>query len=397
MRRLSADYIFINKYKFLPKGIINIDDAGVIHSIEDTAGKLSETANLEYYNGILVPGFVNTHCHLELSYLKGVINKNKGLHGFIKEIMIAKKTIPDNLHDLLERADAEMRAEGIVAVGDISNTDTTFNLKRQSSIYYHSFLELYNSGQKPVNEIITKGLKLKKSLGSLSGNFVPHAPYSVAPKLFTAINKLNSTNPKSIISIHNQETEAENKLFKTQSGLLYDTFVKIGFDFSTFNFENKSSLRSVMKQLPKDKNILFIHNTFTQENDIDFAENYSNSIYFTFCPASNLYIEGCLPDIPLFFDKNVKICIGTDSYASNTRLSILHELKIIHKNFPKIPLGELLEAASLNGAKALNINHIYGSIETGKNPGINLLTNIDYENMHITSESNVINLTPRIP
>ncbi len=388
MRHLSADYIFINKNKFLKRGILSIDKNNVICDVIDTAGNIKEVENLEYYNGIITPGFVNAHCHLELSYLKGVISRGGGLSEFISEI-VRKPTPPHNLSDIIMRADAEMQAEGIVAVGDISNTDSSFEVKQKSPIFYHNFLELFGDTQSKITASIAKAKRIKDNYKKLIINLVPHAPYSCSPKLFEEINKLNSRNEATVISIHNQETEVENDLFNSQNGALHDSFIKRGFDFSSFAFCKKNSLQSILQFLPNDKNILLIHNTFTQDSDIDFAESYSDSIYWTFCPSANLYIENKLPDLDIFFRKAVKTCIGTDSYASNTRLSILHELKLIHQNFPNISLGELLQSACLNGAEALNIASKYGSIEVGKSPGINLIKNIDYKNLQITANSEV--------
>ncbi|MDA3778703.1 MAG: hypothetical protein PF487_00480 [Bacteroidales bacterium] len=86
MRRISANYVFPVSGKALKNGIVEIDDEGIIRNIIDTHGKLNESRKLEFYNGIIVPGFVNTHCHIELSYLKNKIKKGTGLAEFIKQV-----------------------------------------------------------------------------------------------------------------------------------------------------------------------------------------------------------------------------------------------------------------------------------------------------------------------
>lgn len=387
MRKLSADYIYSPEGKFLRKAIIIVDDNGVIKEIKKTHGNLQETPSLEYYNGILIPGFVNTHCHSELSHMKGMITGKKGLPAFLHEV-ISKRFEPDNLNDIIERANLEMAANGIVAVGDISNQSDSFGMKRKSNIHYHTFIELFTSDDKNIPDLIKKSEVVKSMLQELPGNYVPHASYSVSEKLFEEINKLNDTKD-TIISIHNQETESEDELYLSQSGELYEQLKAIGFNYDNFNFCNKNSIQTYLPKLSNDKNILLIHNTYTKEQDIDFAENYSKKLYWVFCPASNLIIENNLPNIPLFFDKNVKTCIGTDSYASNTELSVLHELKIISKHFSEIKLNNLLDSACINGAKALNIEANYGSLSPGKKPGINLISEIDYNQMKLTDDSDV--------
>lgn len=388
MRRISATYIYTGK-KILKNGIIELDQEGNVSNIIDTNGKLSEEQSLEYYSGVIVPGFVNAHCHLELSHMKGMIDNKtvKGLPGFIDEI-ISKRNFPNDLEDKIQKADREMQINGIVAVGDISNTDDSFKVKQKSKIYYNTFVETFTINNELAEEAFQTATdniqKLKNR--NLEGTIVPHASYSVPDALYERISNFNEEQKK-VISIHNQETPGEDEMITDQTGPLAEVMQNKGFEFSDFSFPGNSSLESNLVRQNKNDNILLIHNTFSKEKDIEYAENFSDNIYWVFCPLSNLYIEKTLPNIPLFFDKGVKTCVGTDSYASNTELSILSELKSITKHFPKVSFEKLIESACLNGAKALNIEDKYGSIEIGKKPGINLISNFDFENMSLKEES----------
>jgi len=390
MRRLSAPYIFTGT-SVLKNGIIEIDSKGEILNVINTNGKLKETESLEYFSGVIVPGFVNAHCHLELSHMKGLImqDTSRGLPGFIDEI-ISKRNFSDNLQEKIINADSEMKRNGIVAVGDISNTDDSFKIKKESALFYHTFIEVLtinNQTAQSTYEKAVQNLNLLKNF-SLNGTIVPHAAYSVPDALYQTIIH-NRPESKQIISVHNQETESEDTFIRSKKGALAEVLRRKNFEFADFNFYEKSAIEHTLnKQRPKD-NILLIHNTFTGNENISFAENFSNNVYWVFCPLSNLYIENTLPDIKLFFDMGVKTCIGTDSYASNTELSILSELKIIVKHFPDIPFSKLIESACLNGAKALNINRKFGSIEVGKSPGINLIKSFDFTNMNLQESSKV--------
>ena len=136
MRRLSANYIYpINKPP-LKNGIVEISDDGKVQAIIDTKGELKESRNLEFYNGVITPGFVNTHCHLELSGLRGKLKQNAGLPNFLKEIInYRKQGSSKDSFKAIELYDGLMRQNGIVAVGDISNTDLTITTKIKSEIY----------------------------------------------------------------------------------------------------------------------------------------------------------------------------------------------------------------------------------------------------------------------
>ncbi|MCF6184162.1 MAG: amidohydrolase family protein [Bacteroidales bacterium] len=390
MKRISAEYIFTGK-KILKRGIIELNSNGEITKVTDTGGKISEQQSLEFYNGVIVPGFVNAHCHLELSHMKGMIKNTtvKGLPGFIDEI-ISKRNFPDNLQDYIEKADKEMQMKGIVAVGDISNTDDSFTIKKNSSIYYQTFIEAFTVSNEKVIETFEQAAnnyyKLKKL--NLSGTIVPHAAYTVPHNLYEMISKYKNETSK-IISVHNQETPGEDELIKNKTGTLAEVLIKKGFQLKDFSYPGNSALETNLYYLNKKDNILLIHNTFSKEKDIETAENFSDNIYWVFCPLSNLYIEKTLPNLPVFFKKNVKTCIGTDSYASNTELSILSEMKVIIENYPEIPFEQLIKSATINGAKALKIQNKYGSIETGKTPGLNLITKFDFEKMTLKPESSV--------
>lgn len=390
VRRISANYIFTGK-EILKKGIIELDETGKIKNVIDTDGNLKEQDSLEYFSGVIVPGFVNAHCHVELSHMKGAIDNNKiqGLPGFIDEI-ISKRNFPDDLEEKIEKADIEMQKNGIVAVGDISNTDDSFNIKKNSKIYYHTFVETFTINNKNAKNAFQAAKKNLEKLrnNNLKGTIVPHASYSVPDELYKKIKKFEKDVVK-IISIHNQETPDEDKTIQSKTGELADVLKNKGFELEDFSYKGNNALESTLLQQNKKNNILLIHNTFSENENIKYAEKFSDNIYWVFCPLSNLYIEKTLPDLPLFFGKNVKSCIGTDSYASNTELSILSELKTITEYFPEISFEKLIKSACLNGAKALKIDDKFGSIEQGKTPGINLISNFDFENMRLKKSSKI--------
>ena len=390
MRKISASYIFPVSSKPLKYGILAVSDEGEIIDIIDTGGELKESASMEYYNGILVPGFVNAHCHLELSYMKGLIDKANGLPDFLMQLSQKRRALPENLNEIIRSADNEMYAEGIVAVGDISNDDFSFHVKEKSKLYYHTFIEVYWPSPDRAKEVYYKGEKLFNQLNemNLPASIVPHTPYSVSPELFELVHQ-HANKFKRIFSIHNQETKSENELFKTHSGAICELFEKIGADMNSIKVTGKSSLQSVLSYFPSFQNILLIHNIYTEQSDIDIAKSQSEKLFWILCPNSNLIIENRLPDVELFIRNSLNIALGTDSYSSNTELSILGEIKTLAYNYPYLPLELLIKWGTLNGAKALEIDNKFGSFEIGKNPGINLITAIDFVNMKLTKESRV--------
>jgi len=391
MRTLSAHYIFDGKGNFLKNGIVKIDDQGTILELIDTNGNLQESEGIEFYNGIITPGFINAHCHLELSHMKNLVPQKQGLAAFIKNIIGHRGSSDERLHPAIANAIAEMKQQGIVAVGDISNREVTFAEKLKSDLYFYTFLECFGV-EEPADKMsleIANGL-YEKWKSQIPLTLVPHAAYSCSPLLLGKI-QISQEKRMGIYSIHNQECITENELFLKKTGNLHDGLVKMGMNLESLEYEGLNSVQTISKYFPQNRNKILVHNTFTSEKDIKFLfEGFEEeTLFWCLCPNSNLYIEDCLPNIDMFYAQNLQCVIGTDSYSSNTTLSILDELKTISQHFNKIPLNETLKWACFNGAKALSITERYGSIESGKKPGLNLVFDLDLSALTLLPESQV--------
>lgn len=385
MRKISADYIFPGNATPIKNGVIIVDDNGLILELLNPLQDAINWEEVEKYEGIICPGFVNAHCHLELSYLKGKLSKHTQLHNFVKEIISIRDnfTSEERTH-AIKIAQQEMINNGIVAVGDIANGNSTFSIKKNSKIKYHTFIEVFGSDPQIANEAFLHAKNTyNQYFDKNSASITPHATYSVSDNLTKLINQ-HATDNNSLISIHNQETASENSYFKEGKGSLF-SFLEIAKKTNnTFQPTGENALPSFLGKYKELSKILLIHNTFTNKKDIEWANDYSDNIYWCFCPNANLYIENTLPDFNLFIHE--KCTIGTDSLASNWSLSILDELKTITANYPSIPLEKLIQWATYNGAEFLGFNEL-GSIEINKKPGLNLITNIS--KLKLTSNSKI--------
>jgi cytosine/adenosine deaminase-related metal-dependent hydrolase len=371
MKKLSADFIF-DGFQLHENAVLIIDSDGTVEGIFPKSE--FETSEIEYYKGVLSPGFINAHCHLELSHLKNAIPEKTGLPGFIRKIPEIRYFEKEEIAAAIHNADRLMQENGIVAVGDIANTADTFLLKQQSSVFYHTFIEVYAFAPFKAQTVFEKAVQLLKTAhaNGLRASIVPHAPYSVSFRLFELLKNYYTENP-SVISIHNQETASENEMFIAGDGTLLNILEDFGNDISHWNPTGKSSVLSVVKYLNSHKNIIFVHNTFTSVNEIQLIKKKTDNAYWCLCPNANLYIENRLPAIDSMLSVTSNICIGTDSLASNHTLSVAEEIGVIQKHFPHIPLEKLLQFGTINGAKALKIEDVFGSFEKGKKPGVNLL------------------------
>ncbi|MGN6354687.1 MAG: amidohydrolase family protein [Parafilimonas sp.] len=379
-RKFKADFIFDGRKILGEDKVLITNENGLIETIVNEA---DAGDNVQTFKGLLSPGFINCHCHLELSHMKNVIETGTGLVDFLITVVGKRSFEKEIISEAITAADAEMYENGIVAVGDICNTTDAIPTKLKSKINYYNFIEtigfteeraavLFGRFQHLYKDFITAGLS--------NTSIVPHAPYTISGVMFKLINDFSAGK---IISIHNQETRAEDELYRENSGDFFRLYRHLNIDTKFFQAHNKNSLQSYLPLLNKAKALLLIHNTFTTQHDIDFTLRESKvneqDLFWCLCPNANLYIENQLPDIKLFTNNNCDIILGTDSYSSNYSLNLLNEMKTLQKHFPFLETERLLQWATSNGAAALGVYENSGSFEKGKRPGIVLINNLQHK------------------
>lgn len=387
MKHFSAQYVFTNTGPPLKRGIITTDDKGIILKVEDTGGKLVERESVEFHNGIIIPGFVNCHCHLELSHLKGLIPQGKGLAEFIKVIRSSRGTRSEIIPFSASSADEEMYREGIVLCADICNSRVTFELKKKSRIKYINLLEVFGIDREKADHRLEEILFLENIARdyALTCWIVPHSVYSLSLTLFRLLRLETAFNK--ITSVHFMETEAEKIFLGTHEGPILDSYRESGL--ATGELEMVSDhVTAVLNEITPSGNLMLVHNTYADRSVIKSVKK-RGMLYWCLCPGSNLYIENNLPPLDLLVEEECEIVIGTDSLASNNGLSIVEELKRLQKNWPSTPLEDLIIWATLNGAEALGEVDQFGTIESGKKPGLLLLQDLDLANLKLLPESNV--------
>lgn len=374
-RKLKGEALF-DGYKMQLGKVLILDERGIVEAVVDER----EAPDAELFDGILTPGFINCHCHLELSHMKSLIPEGTGLVDFVFSVVTQRHFKEEEILEAIAASEAEMQRNGIVAVGDICNNVLTLPQKEKGNLAYYNFIEA--SGWLPA----VAQTRFERALGIYHAfathhsplpnhqSIVPHAPYSVSPELW---QHLQPYFQNKVVSIHNQETAHEDEFFRQGSGDFKRMYDLMKIDNSHHQPTGKTSLQSYFKHLSEAASILLVHNTFTSPEDIDFVMRQTPrsqlQTFFCFCINANLYIEEALPPVEMLQERGCSIVLGTDSLASNWSLSILDEIKAFRKHFPAIPLEEMLGWATINGAKALGMESWLGSFEKGKQPGVNVL------------------------
>ncbi len=362
------------------------DDQQVLITREDGTIEgiipLSEAGDdVTYHEGILMPGLINCHCHLELSHLKDVIPPHTGLIEFLCSVVTKRGFDPAIIQQRIIEAEKEMADNGIMAVGDIGNTADTATVKSTSGIRWQNFVEVLSfTDEKSADNFkhysaVRDEMEQKTKANPVPHRsvLVPHAPYTISPKTFEAINAATAGQ---IISIHNQEHPAEDELYQTGGGEYLKLFKIFGIESSPFPVTGLSSIRSVLPYFNNGQTILLIHNTFMPESDVQFAQAYAKQhglkLVWCLCVNANLYIENKVPPVEMLIRNGCDIVLGTDSYSSNWQLSIAKEILAIREHFPDVPMENVLHWATAAGAKALGWEEL-GIFSKGNKPGLVLL------------------------
>ena len=377
---LTADSIH-DGFRFLPKGAaLEVSDDGTVVAVHESLGNM-EAKHME---GILCPGFVNVHCHLELSHLKGCFEEGKGLIPFLQKVPLLRTKFSEG-----EKKQARLAAydelvkNGVVAMGDIANVADTIDVRALDKLHVQTFVECigfldFNAAQRfqASKDVLEAFATQKGNTKKLRQTLVPHAPYSVSKTLFRLIDKEQEG---SLTSIHNQESEEENLFYQSKQGKVRKLLNGLGIDDKDFVPSGKNSLPTYIEWVSAAHPMIFVHNTCSNRADIQIAQKHFQETYWCLCPNANLFLENKLPDVCLMMDENATLCLGTDSLASNHQLSIMDEMLVLKKHFTFLNWETLLQWATFNGAKALQMEDELGSFELGKRPGILQIRNIDTE------------------
>lgn len=390
MKRFSAQYIITDSGTPLKRAIVTTEDDGTVVNVEDTLGDLQEKHSVEFHNGIIIPGFVNCHCHLELSHMKDAVRHGSGLTDFIEHIRDTRTTAIESIVTAAISADQDMYDAGVNLCADVCNTAITFNLKNKSRISYFNFLEVFGIDPAKAERRIAEIIKISEIADEmrLPSSLVPHSVYSLSLSLFRLLREKNNDNR--VTSIHFMESSGEADLVEKHSGDLMNSYRKSGLISSGIETV-KSHADAVLNEITGNGNLILVHNTFADRATIRKVKPRKN-LFWCLCPNSNLFIENKIPPLDLLMEEGCDIVLGTDSLASNNKLDILEELKILQFHYPALSITELVSWATVNGARALGMDEVFGNIEPGKRPGLLLLQNVDMQNMKLLPGSFVTRL-----
>ena len=366
--RYTAQLVYTLAGEPIPNGFVEVGEDGTV--LKTGVCGPSETVE----EGIICPGFVNAHCHVELSYMKGMFRKGTGMAGFIDQINELRDTssMEDKVNALKAAMDS-MWAQGVQAMADISNCADSFEVKASHPMYTRTFLEVFGANPEECSTVMSSVLELqaKADAMGLDAAPTPHSCYTMSPQLVTASSVAGLK--RGFLSFHSEESDEEEQMMRYGSGPMWDNRVRNGIPTppvtGTSSLEYFLSRLQAGVEVPVEGNVLLVHECCLTAEGAALAIQVLKHPYLAVCPLSNLFIHNTLPPIPVMMTSGIPICIGTDSLSSNDQLNMVAEIECLQKAFG-LNLQTILEWACLNGAKFLGLQDRMGTLEPGKKPGV---------------------------
>ena len=369
MKRFTAEYVYTLTGEPLRHAFVEVEEDGTVIR----TGLCPEDEKVG--PGILCPGFVNAHCHVELSYMKGMFRKGTGMAGFIDQINALRDTssMEDKLTALKEAMDS-MWNQGVQAMADISNCSDSFAVKAAHPMYTRTFLEVFGAVPEECEDVMkgVRELQEKAHAFGLDAAPTPHSCYTMSPELVSASSAAGLED--GFLSFHSEESDEEEQMMMSGSGPMWDNRVANGIP--TPPVTGTSSLEYFLMRLraaglrePVQGHVLLVHECCLTPEGAAAARKALAQPYLAVCPLSNRFIHNMLPPIPVMRASGIPICVGTDSLSSNDELNMAAELACLQEAFD-VPVQELLTWACLNGARFLGKEDVMGTLEAGKKPGV---------------------------
>lgn len=342
-------------------------------------GDLTSSDEVDLGQAAVLPGLVNAHTHLELSWMRdrlpagALAAAGHDFPAWIRAVVslmrqgLAGDNHADEINRAIVEAIAETRRFGTAVIGDISNTLITpvhLITQKMPGVVFHELIAFQSdAAPRIIQEALCQIDRLPHS-DLLRYSLAAHAPYSVSPALFSAIRAALKRDPFARTSVHLGESEAEIEFLQTATGPWRNFLEDLGAWDSSWITPECGPVEFLERMGFIDDRLLVVHGV--QFGPAELKRLAAKGATLVTCPRGNLRTGAGIPPITDFYESGTVVALGTDSLASVPDLSIFAELAELRRLAPRVRASALLESATLNGARALGFEADFGTIEAGK-------------------------------
>lgn len=312
----------------------------------------------------ILPGLVNAHTHLELSWMHGRLPPGDAMPAWAAALMALRQTVAGDPIAPIEAAVRDARAAGTSIVGEVTNTLASYGPLVDSDLAAAIFRELlgFNAGDPAgVVDIARRQIDDLMPVEWLRPSVVPHAPYSVSPDLFRAIAAARGRGP---LSVHLAESAEEVRFLRDGTGAWRDLLGRLGAWNDRWAPPGCGPVEYLDRLGLVSSRLLAVHCVLATDEELHHLASAGATVVT--CPRSNRWTGAGTPPIERFYASGGRVAVGTDSLASVEDLNLFAELAAMRQLAPAVPASRLLESATRAGAEALGFGREYGTIEPGK-------------------------------
>jgi cytosine/adenosine deaminase-related metal-dependent hydrolase len=376
MRAIHADAVVTGDAGVLLDGAVVVDDAGIVVDLGPAGEILPRHGGLgaERVRGVLLPGLVNAHTHLELSALRGQVPGGAGFVPWVEQLIgMRAEARPEDDDAAVEQAVAELDAFGTVAVGEVSNVLSAVRPLARRGFVGRVFHEVFGIERAPLEQRVAD---LPKIVAERVGEWpTPDLAYTPTPHTLytthgTVVRRLarEARERGSRISLHLAEHAAERRFLEQGDGPIpgwYESRLRLRRDLLEWPGKSPIALADDLGAL--GPHVICVHLTDARPEELDVVARRGAPVVF--CPRSNLFIETRLPPLLAARSAGILPGLGTDSLASNASLDVLSEARALADRFSTVPARDLLRMATWEGARALGRDDV-GRVARGARPGL---------------------------
>jgi aminodeoxyfutalosine deaminase len=312
----------------------------------------------------ILPGLVNAHTHLELSWLRGRVSPSPSMASWAGALIAERRAASSDPLEPIAAALREARDSGTTLVGDVSNTMASYGPLANSPLHAVVFREMLGFSPTDQDALVADASAQLAALPShprLRATIVPHAPYSVSPALMQSIGRATVGRP---FSIHLGESVEEMQFLHDGTGAWRALLESLGVWNASWTAPAAGPVAYLQQLGLITRSLVAVHGV--QLADAELETLASAGATLVTCPRSNRWTGAGDPPIDRFYGSGVRVAIGTDSLASVDDLNMFAELAAVRRLAPSVPARALLESATRNGADALGFGSELGTLDPGK-------------------------------
>lgn len=363
-----AQYVLAEADLLLQNAAVHVSDPGRISRVEPWMGVPShvEADVIDWGRAVVLPGLVNAHCHLELTDLHGRVGAAAGFTGWLAQLVRLRRSMEEReIRGSVVRGAELSLAAGTTLLGDISASGVSWDALGNTRLRRVVFEEVLGLSASRVPEVIARlqpRLEADPDDRIAVRGISPHAPYSVSAELYQAVVALSRERVRPIAT-HAAETREEAEFLRSGSGPLREFLSELGALPDGWTPPGREPLPYLEQLGTLAAAPLLVHCNYLDDADLQRILAHRASV--AYCPRSHAFFGHEPHPVRRLLDAGVNVALGTDSLASNDSLSMLDEMRFLHRSRPDLRVEEIFRMATLNGAAALGFGGLAGRLRRG--------------------------------